>query len=135
MPLGGATVNSPCSGPRRRLQAVDSLAVAAAEARLSARACVWLLRLALEHALDDVWAAHAPELVRASMRAQLLVLPKYVDPEEAWQVGELWRVLSRVAHHHAYELTPSRPEILRWRGEVERAVAYLEVSAMTSRAR
>ncbi|GAA4832807.1 hypothetical protein GCM10023201_21030 [Actinomycetospora corticicola] len=114
------------SGPRRRLAAVDTLMASPADPRVAARASVWLLRLAVEHALDDLWREHAPELVESSRRAQFLVLPKFLDAEDAWRVAELWNVLSRVAHHHAYELTPTRAEIANWRDAVGVAVAVLE---------
>lgn len=115
------------SEPRRRLIVVDDLADDAAASSVWARTSVWLLRLALEHALADLWATQQPELASATMRAQLLVLPKYLDAEDAWRVSELWHILSRVAHHHAYELTPTSIEILAWRSDVERAVTALEV--------
>lgn len=119
-------MTTPLSAPRRRLAAVDALGASAADARVVARASVCLLRLAVEHALDELWAGRAPELVEASRRAQFLVLRRYLDPADAWRVAELWNNLSRVAHHHAYELTPTRPEIETWRRDVERAVATLE---------
>jgi hypothetical protein len=87
---------------------------------------VWLLRLALEHALRDLWRVRAPELADASMRFQLLVLPKYLDAEMARRIDQLWRALSRVGHHHAYELTPTRGEILTWRQTVETALEAIE---------
>ena len=54
----------------------------------------------------DLLAKRAPAVKAAVPHAQLLVLPRYLDRESAWRVSELWHVLSRVAHHHAYELTP-----------------------------
>jgi hypothetical protein len=40
------------------------------------RACTWLIRLALEHGLDDFWVTHRPEIVEVPRRAQLLVLTR-----------------------------------------------------------
>lgn len=115
------------SGPHRRLAAVDALAASSADSRTSARASVWLLRLAVEHALDDLWTRCSPDLVQASRRAQLLVLRRYLEAEEAWRVAELWNALSRAAHHHPYDLAPGAAEIMVWRGTAERAVSALEV--------
>lgn len=82
------------------------------------RACTWLIRLALEHAVDDFWTAHRPEVATASRRAQLLVLTRTVDADLGRRGTELWHVLSRAAHHHAYELAPTAAELREWHGEV-----------------
>ena len=82
------------------------------------RACTWLIRLALEHGLDDFWVAHRPEIVEVSRRAQLLVLTRTVDAELGHRTDELWHSLSRAAHHHAYELAPTGAELRTWHGEV-----------------
>lgn len=119
-------MTSGVSAARRRVAAVGILDAGAAGHSVWARGSVWLLRLALEHALRDLWRVRAPELADASMRAQLLVLPKYLDAEAAWNVDQLWRALSRVGHHHAYELTPTRGEILTWRQAVETALEAIE---------
>ncbi|OHV46859.1 hypothetical protein BBK14_00905 [Parafrankia soli] len=79
------------------------------------RLCAWLLRLAVEQAVDEVWRAHGrPELVRLSMRAQLLVLPSFTDPGAADEAGAAWYALSRAGHQHAYELAPTAAELRRW---------------------
>ncbi|WP_230202964.1 hypothetical protein [Parafrankia discariae] len=79
------------------------------------RLCAWLLRLAVEQAVDEVWRAHRrPELVRLPMRAQLLVLPSFIDPGVADEAGAAWYTLSRAGHQHAYELAPTAAELRRW---------------------
>lgn len=78
------------------------------------RACTWLIRLALEHALDDFWAAHRPAITAANRRAQLIALTRTVDPDLGRQATELWHALSRAAHHHAYELAPTAAELRSW---------------------
>ena len=98
--------------PRRRLLAIDGLADGGLTATVATRSTVWLLRLALEHALSDLWRARGLSLDETSMRRQLLVLPRYASPEDTWRTTELWHLLSRAAHHHAYELVPTRSEIL-----------------------
>ncbi|MCK9903698.1 hypothetical protein CC117_06505 [Parafrankia colletiae] len=79
------------------------------------RICAWLLRLAVEQAVDEVWRAHGrPELMRLPMRAQLLLLPAFVDGAAADEVGSAWYALSRAGHLHAYELAPTAAELRRW---------------------
>jgi hypothetical protein len=82
------------------------------------RACTWLIRLALEHGLDDFWAAHRPDVADVSRRAQLLTLTRTVDPALGSRATELWHALSRAAHHHAYELAPTGPELRAWHTDV-----------------
>jgi len=82
------------------------------------RCCAWLLRLALEHALADLWAARCPEAAASTMRAQLLVLPRFVPADLATRVAQLWATLSRAAHHHAYELEPTAAELRSWHHDV-----------------
>ena len=116
-------MSAPSEAQRRVSVAAD---LGTGGSALWVRARVVLLRLALEHALRILWSQRTPELTRATMRAQLLVLPRYVDAEMAWRVGELWHALSRVSHHHAYELTPTLSEIERWQRDVETCVAALD---------
>lgn len=78
------------------------------------RACAWLIRLALEHALDAFWARHRPPVAEATRRAQLIVLTRTVDPDLGRRCAELWQTLSRAAHHHAYELAPTAVELRSW---------------------
>jgi hypothetical protein len=90
-----------------------------------ARCAVWLVRLALEHALDRLWRSCRPELARCSMRAQLLALGKFRSPEVTRRVTELWDALSWAAHHHPYELAPTSQEIRGWLAEARLLVAEL----------
>lgn len=83
------------------------------------RACTWLIRLALEHALDDFWAAHRPDVTEINRRAQLIALTRTVDPALGRQATELWHTLSRAAHHHAYELAPTAAELRGWHTSTE----------------
>ncbi|WP_181778861.1 hypothetical protein [Pseudonocardia pini] len=82
------------------------------------RACTWLIRLALEHGLDDFWATHRPEVAEVSRRAQLLTLTRTVDSDLGSRATELWYALSRAAHHHAYELAPTGAELRTWHTDV-----------------
>ncbi|MDT7618358.1 MAG: hypothetical protein QOF00_5805 [Pseudonocardiales bacterium] len=100
----------------RRLAVADRILRAPdlVEAGTWPRACTWLIRLALEHAVDDYWTTHRPEVGTASRRAQLLALTRTVDPELGRRGTELWHQLSRAAHHHAYELAPTAAELREW---------------------
>ncbi|MGV9821060.1 hypothetical protein [Nocardia xishanensis] len=100
-----------------RLDAVDRLldGQVTAAGGVWSRATAWILRLALEQAVDELWARLAPELARCPMRAQLLALRVYTGPETSAQVAAVWAALSRAAHHHDYELAPSVTELRRWR--------------------
>lgn len=89
------------------------------------RCCTWLLRIALEQALDDFWAATYPTVQNSSRRAQLLTLSRYLDPADARHVHQLWIDLSRASHHHAYELAPTSGELRRWHHEVAATVILL----------
>ena len=58
---------------------------------LWARAAILLARQALEDALDDFWRARSPDLLHASMRAQLLCLGALMHSQhDAADVDQLW---------------------------------------------
>ena len=88
-----------------------------------------LLRQALERALDQLWRAKEPELVETSTRAQLLVLPRFIDRELAGQTANTWSELSAACHQRAYDLPPTAGELARWYEAVEALVR--EVSRVT----
>lgn len=82
------------------------------------RACVWLLRLALEQGLHRYWAATLPEAADCPMRPQLLLLPRYIGADAARRIRQAWSDLSRAAHHHPYEAPPNASELRRWHGQI-----------------
>lgn len=92
---------------------------------LWSRATAWILRLALEQTVDELWLRVAPELMRCPMRAQLLALRFFAGVEAAAQVATVWAALSRAAHHHDYELAPSVTELRRWREQTARIATDL----------
>jgi hypothetical protein len=89
------------------------------------RACAWLIRLALEESLDEFWAKSLPEAAICSMRAQLLLLPRYAGEETAAQASDAWFGLAPAAHHHAYDLAPTAAELRRWHDLVATIAAAL----------
>jgi hypothetical protein len=93
------------------------------------RACAWLIRLALEQALDDYWARVLPEAAKCGMRAQLLLLPSYAGTAIAERAREAWGGLARAAHHHAYELAPTAAELRGWHALVTQLNADLVARA------
>lgn len=115
--------------PKRRLVVADQLLrnPGLIEDGAWPRACTWLIRLALEHAVDDYWQRHRPEVVAVSRRAQLLALTRTVDPDLGQRCTQLWHTLSRAAHHHAYELSPTSPELRGWHRGVYGAAVDLAV--------
>jgi hypothetical protein len=93
------------------------------------RACVWLTRLAFEQGLDRYWATAQPDATQASMRAQLLLLPRYAGADVARQAREAWLGLSHAAHHHPYESAPTATELRRWHDLVSAVLAGLTSAA------
>ncbi|WP_174184536.1 hypothetical protein [Nocardia barduliensis] len=92
---------------------------------LWSRATAWILRIALEQAVDDLWLRLAPALTRCPMRAQLIALRAFAGPDVAARVAVLWAALSRAAHHHDYELAPSVTDLRRWREQTVALAADL----------
>jgi hypothetical protein len=92
---------------------------------LWSRATAWILRIALEQAIDQLWLQVAPPLARCSMRAQLLALDTYAGPEVAARIATLWSALSRAGHHHDYELAPTVVELRAWYDDTVELIADL----------
>jgi len=108
-----------------RLRYAERLLGPSVRLTLWARCATWLIRLALEHALDELWLAREPDLAACSTRAQLLALARFRDEDIARRFGELWYTLSRAAHHHPYELAPTAREIRGWLDEARALIAEL----------
>ncbi|MBF6078741.1 hypothetical protein [Nocardia beijingensis] len=110
-----------------RLETVDLLLAGSVTAAggLWSRATAWILRIALEQAVDELWLRLAPALVRCPMRAQLIALRAFAGPDVAARVAVLWAALSRAAHHHDYELAPSVTDLRRWREQTVALAADL----------
>jgi hypothetical protein len=100
------------------------------------RCAAWLIRLALEHALNGLWVRQYPELVHANKRTQLLALAVVAKEADHQQATQLWSRLSRAGHHHHYELAPTVAELRAWLDEVRALAVVLDNLAappMTSR--
>lgn len=94
------------------------------------RAAALLARQALEAAMDQLWAARAPEVATLSARAQLTCLPEYLrDPALAGEVAFTWSVLSDACHAHAYEMGPTAEELEARFAVVDRLVDRLVAAA------
>ena len=111
----------------QRLDTVDLLLAGSVTdaGGLWSRATAWILRIALEQSVDELWARLEPALMRCPMRAQLIALRTFAGPEAAAQVAALWAALSGAAHHHDYELAPSVTDLRRWREQTVATVAQL----------
>jgi hypothetical protein len=93
------------------------------------RAAVLLARQSLEVALKTYWSAKAPGVEESSLRAQLLCLGTWVSDEPLARRGhQAWSALSRASHHHPYELTPTRDELLGWFDTVLEIVEVTEAA-------
>ena len=100
------------------------------------RAAILLARQALEEALDDFWRARAPDLLHASMRAQLLCLgPLTNNDRDATDVDQLWSTLSDACHFDACYPAPSVQEIHVWLDRTEELCALLARKAGSTTAR
>jgi len=85
------------------------------------RAAILLARQALEEALDDFWRARAPDLLNASMRAQLLCLgPLMNNDRDAADIDQLWGALSNACHFDAFGPTPGPAEVHAWLTDTQR---------------
>jgi hypothetical protein len=84
------------------------------------RAAALLARQALEVSLKTYWSAKSSGTEEVSMRAQLLCLEAMIsDDDIARRAHGAWGALSRACHYHAYELAPTREELLAWCEDVE----------------
>ena len=90
------------------------------------RAAILLARQALEEALDDFWRARSPDLLHASMRAQLLCLGEIMrNHHDAAQVAQLWGALSDACHFSAVQPTPAAAQVHAWLNDTQRLCALL----------
>ncbi len=96
------------------------------------RTAALLGRQALEHSLTQFWLSTKPGVEQATMRAQLLCLPEYADPDLARRVRYAWHALSGACHHQAYDLPPVASELQGWLDEVEVLAGVALVSAASS---
>ena len=112
---------APVHGPQELLAAARQLLERpeAGTAGVWPRAAALLGRQALELLLAELWQRRAPGTEEASMRAQLICLPRYLDAALAGRVAYAWGALSDACHQHAYELAPTAPELRRWLHVVE----------------
>ncbi|MGH3847141.1 MAG: hypothetical protein ACRDS0_37830 [Pseudonocardiaceae bacterium] len=116
-------------GSHLRLKYAGLLLTGSEFAGLWPRCTAWLIRLALEHALDHLWATSHPGVAECPMRSQLLVLRVVVDIDTQYQISELWGALSRAGHHHHYELSPTAAELRGWLVEAQTLVTRLDEAA------
>lgn len=93
------------------------------------RAAALLGRQALEEGIDDFWRRNLPTMKSASRTTQLACLDQYLaDFDLVSGVRVAWAALSRACHHHAYELSPTAPELDHWLATVESLVERLDRS-------
>jgi hypothetical protein len=77
--------------------------------------------------MSELWTLRAPSLLRCSARTQLLCLPEFLrDRDIAASAAYAWSALSRVCHHHPYELPPTVVELGHWLEIAERLADAVE---------
>jgi len=116
------------TSPQTYLDEVDRLMAAPARGTrgLWPRASAWLLRLALESALDQYWDDTAPAVGACrNRRSQILMLSRYIGATGSRRVAMLWWSLSRAGHHHSYELALTAGELTHLHAEVREVVRFL----------
>ena len=90
------------------------------------RACACLIRLALEHAIDDFWRRTSPPVAACgAMRTRLLMLRRRPGRDVARRATFAWSALSRATHHHCYDSAPTAGELRRLHTEVSELVIHL----------
>ncbi|MBF6098304.1 hypothetical protein IU510_09470 [Nocardia cyriacigeorgica] len=97
------------------------------------RAAAWMLRIAIEQAILELWRAVSPQMERVTMRAQLLVLPKYIGEQAAAEARLLWSELSATAHHNDFELAPAVHELRRWQEAAHRVANAVDTAIAARR--
>lgn len=78
------------------------------------RSACWLTRAAFERVVRDLLTARDLDVGKATMRTALCCLEiAYRDshPQLGRRAEYAWAGLSRAAHHHAYELSPTTSEV------------------------
>lgn len=98
------------------------------------RASAWMLRIAMEQAIRELWRAVSPQMERVTVRAQLLVLPKYIGEESAGEARLLWSELSTTAHHNDFALVPAVEELRRWQDATHRVASAVDAAIAARRA-
>ncbi|RKN29936.1 hypothetical protein [Micromonospora musae] len=116
------------ASPQSCLDAADQLLSSMVRGTRGAwpRACAWLLRLALETAMDDYWLRCHPEVTALRARSpQFLILDRYAGRHIAARAGYAWSALSRAGHHHCYELGLTAGELRALRNAVATLISDL----------
>lgn len=75
------------------------------------RAAAILARQALEDTTKRLCEAAGADLTRANERSRLIALRSLAGGTVADLASTAWWGLSRLCHHHAYELTPTTGEV------------------------
>ncbi len=113
-----------------RLRSADTLITDASAdlAGMWPRASAWLLRIALERAVRELWSAVSPPMTHVNLRAQFLVVEKFIGTEAAADARLLWSQLSATSHHHDHQPTPSAAELRRWHDAAERITEAIDAA-------
>ena len=88
-----------------------------------ARAASFLIRQALEDAVEHVFSGPLAGVRACPVSTQLICLRREIDPELAGEVHAAWSQLSTACHAHPYELDPTLAELRCWIDVVRRLLA------------
>jgi hypothetical protein len=124
----GFVVTGDQATPRELLRTADQLlgGEVSNTQGLWPRAVAFLIRLALERAVDELLDHEEPAMRAVQVRsAKIICLPRYADAKVAAQVAYLWHELSRATHYQAYDLAPTAVELRRWHSEVAELVQLM----------
>lgn len=126
-------MGQPLNAVNSRLRTADKLITGAGSdvGGMWPRAAAWMLRIAMEQAIRELWRAVSPQMERVTVRAQLLVLPKYIGEEAAAEARLLWSELSTTAHHNDFELAPAVQELRRWQEAAQRVTSAVDMAITT----
>lgn len=98
-------------------------------AHQSLRAACWMLRGALEHAVQNLLIGQGIDVAGATTRSTHLCLQAlYLEsaPELVRDVASSWDRLSRAVHHHAFELSPTYSEVRDMADTVQRITEFAQ---------
>jgi hypothetical protein len=109
------------------LRTADLLLAGGVEASAASRyrGASLALRTALEIAVNRAVEAQVAGLAQVSMRARMLCLRFYTDPETARRANAMWSHVCLACHYHRYEIGPTHAQVVAWRHEVAALIPLL----------
>lgn len=109
------------------LRTADLLLAGGVEASAASRhrGASLALRTTLEIAVNRAVEAQVTGLAQVSVRARMLCLRFYTDPETARRANAIWSQVCLACHYHRYEIGPTHAQVVAWRREVAALISLL----------